>query len=59
MVKDNSQSIRAVLQIQRTGSDTKWKELWKWLLAPSTVKTSQADVPESCEPKGKVGEDAH
>ncbi len=57
MAKDNNQGVKAVLQIRSTGSDARWKGLWKWLLAPSAAKAIQADVPESFEPKRRAGDD--
>ena len=57
MGKDNSQGVKAVLQIRSTGSDARWKELWKWLLAPAVAKAIQADVAESFEPKRRAGDD--
>ncbi len=58
MAKNNNQSFRTVLKIRSTGSDTRWKELWRWLLAPPAVKTSQVDVLERFGPKSQAREDA-
>lgn len=48
MAKDNNQGVKAVLQIRSTGSDARWKELWRWLLAPSQVSTGEDELSETC-----------